>query len=215
MTDLPGFLNSPVEGVPLAARPVYWDPDLPVATNENVINRWIGHYRDRLPAGAVIDEAAIMVPGPAEKYRLARVLEPMGWERFNEAKDLVYTNPFGTRYFVEYMFFRKPGVPYRLEVMHMGEGRIDGESGFSPLHAALMRADDFEGSLRFPLPHLSFKVPPGMTYGQAVDHLKAQACIHAQTCQSTYGHFGYYLGNDAARQIYLKPRVNTRDGVRA
>jgi hypothetical protein len=48
-------------------------------------------------------------------------------------------------------------------------------------------------------------------YGSAVQHLKDKACIPAMACQSTYGVFGYFIGNETARQIYLKPRVNLRD----
>lgn len=69
---------------------------------------------------------------------------------------------------------------------------------------------------KYPIPHLSFKYPGDSTqrgYSKAVQHLQEQACIHAMTCQSTYGAFGYFIGNETMRQIYVKPRVNLRDEV--
>lgn len=211
---LPNSLHHVHRGVPTPGRPVVWDMELPLQTNLNVIDRWIGHYGERLPRGAVIDEAALMVPSPWHVASLLKYFTERGWEHFNGARDLVYTNPFATRYFVEYNFLRHPDVGYRLEVMNLSQGQQDGRTGFSPLHASLWPDGMVHHSIparQFPVPHLSFKVPDRRAYGLALEHLREHACIHAQTCQSTYGAFSYWIGNDTARQIYLKPRVNLRD----
>lgn len=231
--NLPGNLDTEVEGVPRIMNPVWWDSELEITHNINTIERWMADYERLLPVGCRIDEAAILTPSPYHANALGDVLRWHDWEKFNSASDLVYTNPFGTRYFVEYSFYRHERKNYRLEVMHMGEGRMDGTAGFSPLHAALWLpngvAPNTAGYGRYPVPHLSFKpvrkelrqltiIPSettlqtwGQAYGKAVAHLQEQGCIHAQSCQSTYGRFGYYLPNDAQRQLYIKPRINTRD----
>jgi hypothetical protein len=223
-------LTDEVPNVPRASRPVFWDTTKEVRVNLLRIQTWIAHYNYALPGGAVIDEAAVLVPSPYLVRKLAGTLAEEGWEMFNTAEDIVYTNPFGTRYFVEYSFMRHPDQPYRLELMTRSTG-YDEEPGFSPLHAALVNAalPDL-----YPMPHLSFKpgravlrYPSfvseeagknldrlqtwGQAYSSAVQFLKDKACIHAMTCQSTYGTFGYFIGNETARQIYLKPRVNLRD----
>jgi hypothetical protein len=219
--------------VPRISQPVWWDTTLPVARNLGRIEMWMGYYRDRVPAGTVFDEAAILVPDPLHQERLGYYLHAAGWEKFNVSEDLVFTNPFGTRYFVEYSFYRHPAYPYRLEVMMMGAGSEDGVRGFSPLHSALWTPNGHPNEprqdiTRYPVPHISYKpkrkykADPelgqeydkqtwGQAYSQAIQYLKDKACIHAMTCQSTYGRFGYYLGNDVGRQIYVKPRVNIRD----
>jgi hypothetical protein len=232
---IPTTINGMADGVPQAMRPLYWDVHLSTATNLNVLEGSMAANLDRLPKGCKFDEVAIMVPGPWHLERLRNLLGgPSGWVEFNEAEDLVFTNPFGTRYRVHYHFFQHPNRSYRLEVMYPSYEGIDGEAGFSPLHQALWehgRMENTSGLTRYPIPHLSFKPQrrdlgvhrDGMTageermqtwgqaYGQAVQHLKDQGFIHAQTCQSTYGRFGYFLHQDAQRQLYIKPRINTRD----
>ena len=222
--SIPGNLESPVPNVPDMKYPLYWNSARTVPANLNRIEMYMDEWQHKLPKAVKFDEAAVLVPSPWHANNLGSVLENNGWDHFNSASDLVFTNPFGTRYFVNYDFFRKEGEGYRLEVMHMGEGRIDGATGFSPLHAALWVPDGVSpntaGHSRYPIPHISFKFPRQnndqdnrSTYSRAVAHLQANGCIHAMTCQSTYGLFGYYLPNDANRQTYLKPRVNTRDAA--
>jgi hypothetical protein len=225
------LLNEIHPNVPNVTHPVYWYRDKTVAENLSTINRWIGYYTPKLPSGCVIDEAAIMVPGPWHVRLLDADLRGAGWEGFNQASDLVFTNPFGTRYLVEYAFYRHSEVAYRLEVMHLPAGSFNSDEsvGFSPLHASLWVPTGqprlgLNDNGHWPIPHLSFKPGPlwnveggaervgaGRAYGLAVQHLKGQGCIHAQSCQSTYGQFGYYVGNDASRSIYIKPRRNMRD----
>lgn len=218
MTRQPIHLRARVEGVPLPKPPVNWDRDLRVEENLLGIEAWIGHYRDKLPPHAFIDEAAILVPNYWHKSRVAGALQKAGWVEFNNAQDVVYTNPFGTRYCVEYTFFRHVDKPYRLEMMMIIEDD-DGLRGFSPLHHALVAPTTATpvstlSATRYPIPHLSFKYPGDPSqrgYSKAIQHLQEQACIHAMTCQSSYGTFGYFIGNETMRQIYLKPRVNLRD----
>lgn len=220
--SVPAMIDTDVTGVPMARTPVLWDRDETIETNMAVLHRWMAYYQDRLPNGTFIDEAAIMVPSPWHVEDLAKDLREGGWDWFNSASDLVYTNPFGTRYFVDYNFFRMKDISYRLEVMCMSEGLMDGESGFSPLHASLWpngRVPNSAGVRKFPVPHLSFKprVYPhteiDREYALCVDDLKTHGFIHAQTCQSTYGTFGYYLHQDCPKQVYAKPRINTRDAA--
>lgn len=212
---IPYSLNDDVATVPRMSRPVYWDLNQDVHDNLSRIHRWIAHYADKLPSGAKIDEAAVMVPGPYEGVILGKVLREWGWELFNDAQDIVYTNPFGTRYAVQYFFYQHPELPYRLEIMAKDHDTMD-QSGFSPLHSALWFPNGRVnvGSHLLPIPHLSFKMPGDPTrrgFSKAVQHLQDKACLHAMSCQSTYGVFSYYIGNDTARQIYLKPRCNLRD----
>lgn len=202
-------------GVPYPTMPLYWDRRLPVVANLNAVKHRMRQHTPRLPTGAVFDEASVLVPNAASREVLVKELLLSSWRVFNTAADIVFTNPFGTRYTVEYTFLAHRRESWRLEVMMLGEQARDGQAGFSPLHQALWAPNGANPNwaewAELPVPHLSFKVPTGMKYGQATDHLQRQGFIHAQTCQSTYGHFGYYLHRDAVRQIYVKPRVNTRD----
>jgi hypothetical protein len=210
------------EGVPFITPPLYWSRAASVPRNLARIQQHIAdmYRKTATPEGEqpyLIDEAAIMVPDPFQRSALTAQLEAAGWEQFNEAEDLVYTNPFGTRYFVAYRFFRHPEWPFRLEVMMPSMGS-DGRGGFSPLHTALWQPDGWplrrlQVEEAYPIPHLSFKVPDLKSFSVAVQYLKDKAFLHAMTCQSTYGAFGYYISNETYRQVYLKPRVNTRDAV--
>lgn len=236
-------LSDVVEGVPAASRPVYWDTEMSTGDNLDILHgiaNW--HRLDRAyPEYAEIDEAAIMVPTPYHRDKLGRQLSKAGWSLFNKATDLVHTNPFGTRYLVEYQFFSNPGHAWRLEIMMMDSPLSETPGGFSPLHASLYRdgrPDMSAGAHRFPVPHLSYKAVPRVlrypaqvmaeagfpseaarmetpqgAFARSVDELRTCGYIHAQTCQSSYGLFGYYIHQDADRQIYIKPRVNLRDAA--
>lgn len=222
--------------IPMPSRPVYWNTDLDVDVNLAVLGRYISTYTEKLPLGEGFDEAAVLLPNPYLRRLFVDKLVAAGWEYFNQSEDVVYTNPFGTRYCVSYQFLRKAGVPYRIEAMVLETDEL-GDPGFSPLHRALWQTNgDPTSNNMLPVPHLSFKPTPrvlripaqvaaeagrpgstrtvqtlGQAYSSAVAHLQEQACIHAQTCQSSYGRFGYFLPNDATRQLYIKPRINTRD----
>jgi hypothetical protein len=209
--------------VPLLTRPVYWSTHLPVSVNLNTLQMWVDDYKKWLPVGGVtIDEASVLVPGAWHANMFVDNMKAHGWEHFNTSQDLVYTNPFGTRYFVRYEFLRHKDWDWRLEVMYF-DATKDGTRGFSPLHQALWSPDgvaDLRHQGTYPVPHLSFKVPPVNgeqqptgAFSRAVGHLQMKGLIHAQTCQSTYGVFGYYIPNNAERQLYLKPRLNLRDAL--
>lgn len=211
-----------VPGVPDITPPLYWSRSSSV--NKNLarieLNMDTAYRKLRAPDGTnpyTFDEAAVLVPDPFHRNALSADVEAAGWERFNEAEDLVYASPFGTRYFVAYRFFRHPERPYRLEVMMPTYGS-DGRAGFSPLHTALWQPNGWPVRRlvveeAYPVPHLSFKVPDRAAYSVAVDHLHGRGYLHTMTCHSTYGTFGYYASNEPTRQIYVKPRVNTRDAV--
>ena len=219
-------LSGRAEGVPYPTPPLYWDRRLPVVANLNAIESYMNKYRLYIPEGCAFDEAAIMVPNATVRTYLHSDLAQNGWERFNRAADLVHTNPFGTRYVVEYVFFRHPDKPYRIEVMLLGGLTEDGQTGFSPLHQALWHPDGIRPlwgeHSELPVPHLSFK-PPAETVAavgarkavrQVLDymlHRERSSFLMAQACQSSYGEFWYLLHQDANRQVYLKPRINTRD----
>lgn len=212
-----GLLGKYAE-VPYATEPLWWDRRLGVPANLLTIRHYMEKYAPSIPAGCVFDEAAVMVPTPIVHEMLTKDLLAAGWELFNEAADLVFTNPFGTRYTVEYTFFRHLAWPFRIEVMLLGQpaGR-DQLVGFSPLHQALWYPNgdrpNWASHAEFPIPHLSFKVAEGMKFGQATDLLRGSGFVPAQVCQSTYGVFGYFIHNDAMRQVYVKPRINRRDEV--
>jgi len=221
MLDNDFQLNDMVENVPAFRRPVVFNTEADMTANTLAISTWIAHYQNRLPKDAFIDEAAILVPDPWHRGELSIYLEANGWTAFNEDRDVVSTSPFGTRYCVDYRFFSHPDYGYRLEVMMLSSDAA-GIMGFSPLHQALWQpsGQSWNGLpvSRYPIPHLSFKavkVQPEQTlrgaYSSAVQHMHDVACLHTMTCQSQYGVFGYFLGNDTMRQIYLKPRVNLRD----
>jgi hypothetical protein len=213
------------EGVPYGSDPLWWDRRLGVTVNVNTINAYMHENEHYLPEGCFFDEAAVMVPSKEARRMLANDLAFGGWEMFNSSADLVHANPFGTRYIVEYQFFRKAGVPWRLEVMLLGQGaNLDGNPGFSPLHQALWypngKTPTWAQHAELPIPHLSFKPEVGVVaslVGKAravrltLDHLREQGFLMAQACQSTYGEFWYMLDSHAKRQLYVKPRINTRD----
>lgn len=203
-------LNTEHPNVPSASEPVWWDLNRTNADNIREMERWIGYYSDRLPVGTAIDEVSILTTRPG---MAAKRLEEADWALFNRAEDVVFTNPFGTRYTVMYDFYRHPLVPWRLEVMRT-------KDGFSPLHRALSQV--YRTDSQMPVPHLSFKPEQKASpiagkegfrrsYGRAIQQLQDKGCLHVMTCQSTYGVFGYFIGNDVGRQVYVKPRINLRD----
>lgn len=210
-------LQGTYEQVPYARTPFYWDRRLPVAANLNAVKHRMRQHAERLPSWVVFDEISLLVPDATAVISIENELWSVGWSTFNTAADVVMTNPFGTRYTVAYTFLRHPRETFRIEVMVLGGQSAEGLHGFSPLHQALWPEGEtpvWSEWAELPVPHLSFKVPPDLTFGRTTDMLRDKGYLHAQTCQSTYGHFGYYLHQDAMRVLYVKPRVNTRDGAR-
>lgn len=231
-SNVPDTINGPAVGVPTRTVPLLWSLERDVKDNLHQVEHWMDRFMPFLPDNCKFDEAAILVPSNYHMFKMMKSLEQAGWHQFNEARDLVFTNPFGTRYFVHYVFFQSESSDYRLELMRLDSGTKDDRPGFSPLHRALWHDGEppvSAGTNTFPIPHLSFKPyqrslsmgllmgnppmkeTPRRAYARTVDHLREQGFIHAQTCQSTYGHFGYYIHADSYRQVYVKPRVNTRD----
>ena len=160
-----------------------------------------------LLGGYLIDEVALMVESAVQLRGLYEELENLGWRNFNEARDIVRTNPIQSQYAVRYHFFGNPDVPWRLEVMQM-------EEGVSPLHSALAPATDLEVCR---LVHASFKVDSSASYG-IVRSLLSQSpdrLVECQRCESTYGRFSYWRPSERNDLFvsYLKPRVNLRDSV--
>lgn len=212
-------------GVPYTRTPLYWDTRLPIMTNVQVVEQYISEWSRLLPTDKhVIDEAAIMVPNREARGLLERDLGMAGWEPFNVAADIVHTNPLDTRYVVEYSFLRHPRRAWRLEVMLLGEQTMDGQTGFSPLHQSLwfpsgLTPDAAEWP-ELPVPHLSFKplasavaeLGAEKAVRRDVDYLTERGWLIAQACQSTYGQFWYLAKNDGYKSLYLKPRINLRDG---
>jgi hypothetical protein len=216
MMTVPATINALDEKVPSMHPPIYWDRNSSAERNLKMIDGWKNWQEERIGGNRFVDEVSILVPDPVHERLLMMDLRLAGWEVFNVAQDLVYTNPFGTRYFVQYAFLKSPLRQYRLEVMQMGAGVEDGEPGFSPLHASLWRPNGkpeyVHTSTRYPIPHFSYKVADRREYSREVSRLMAdQGFLHAQTCQSTYGAFGYYIHSHCPRSVYAKPRVNLRD----
>jgi hypothetical protein len=201
--------------LPASLPPLFWDMHDSARHNTDRVQHYIQQAEDRLRGAVKMDEAAVLMPNgntTAMMPSLLRQLADSGWEFFNMADDRVHTSPFGTKYQVSYRFFRHPDFAWRLEVMRLKHPFH--EYARSPLHGALLAMPNDQPGWKLPMPHLSFKVPNGdqRAYSAALDMLR-HGHIHAQTCQSTYGHFSYWLpgSEDWDRQLYVKPRVNHRD----
>lgn len=209
-----------INGLPFTREAVYWDRRLPASINQKTIDHYLREYTRYLPEGCVFDEAALLAHDESVLDNILKDLTTLGWSVFNLAADVVHTNPMSTRYGVEYVFLRHPERSYRMEVMLLGEKALSGETGFSPLHASLWR-ESYDRQVVLPVPHLSFKPPATL-----VDQVGASKAVRivldamrngphaftiAQACQSTYGEFWYMIPNQCGKQLYVKPRINTRD----
>lgn len=199
-------------GVPLPHEPLAWDRRLGVSANLNRLEAEMHRYQRWLPDGELLDEAALLAPNSSVRECLIHELGFGGWQVFNRAADLVFTNPFSTRYVVEYTFLNHPRKPYRLEVMMLGQG-------FSPLHQALWSPNgvtpEWGNHPILPIPHLSYKrtgPEARKLVRKDLDRYREElGFILAQACQSTYGEFWYLTHVDSVCKMYLKPRINTRD----
>lgn len=154
---------------------------------------------------ARIDEVAVILPDANDlmNYVASAVMNPMV-EHFNGAYDEVTTSPIPSVYMVRYDFLRILGAAYRVECMAILDG-------VSPLHGPMQLAGLHLG----PVPqvvHVSFKVNDIQEYADVVSVLDSQLHV-AQMCESTYGKFSYWPVPLGDRVMFLKPRVNTRDGV--
>jgi hypothetical protein len=160
-----------------------------------------------------IDEVALMFNSKADVWHwLEEQLPKAGVELFNVAKDHVHTYPFHTEYDVHYYFLNTPGDYYRVECMAIGG------MGLSPLHEAIKYTARNNPSGLKPTVHYSFKCRDEGEYGRVVQWLANAEFAHVQSCVSTYGLFSYwllseYVNPDGKFDVYLKPRVNTRDTI--
>lgn len=150
---------------------------------------------------ADIDEIALLFPEPeaATTWIMSAVCDE-DVHHFNAAYDTVKTLPIASQYHVRYDFLSLRERAYRVEAMHLTG------YGTSPLHAALLQPTWRTG----PIPvHLSFKCHTREEYDHALNRLGLNDFVLAQACDSTYGIFSYW--KHEAFDLYIKPRVNTRD----
>jgi hypothetical protein len=64
--------------------------------------------------------------------------------------------------------------------------------------------------------HASFKVPDEDVYRLTLAHLQSQGWMCGPYCESSYGLFSYWRHpSDIESVLWLKPRVNLRDGAAA
>lgn len=151
-----------------------------------------------------IDEMAIMFKNPEQlrSFVEAAVRIP-GVVLFNTAHDSVHTQPIPGQYDVHYWFLSVPEEygSWRIEAMYAHPG--------SPLHDSLRRQGASDEIL---MVHASFKCPSEEDYGIANNILQRNGYEPVQKCDSTYGRFSYWRPEEGTRGVYLKPRVNLRDG---
>lgn len=167
------------------------------------INRFNEDLRGLFPGNNyLIDEIAVMFPD--RESRMAWLMDAVkneGVSIFNAAIDSVSTNPIRSSYVADYVFLRKPTLPWRIEAMVIGDG-------VSPLHAPMA------GWSPRPI-HASFKVHSRREWGQVYNDLAEDDDYWlAQSCVSDYGRFAYFrpCGEDSSG-LYLKPRLNERDSA--
>lgn len=156
----------------------------------------------------LIDEIAIDFPDEQTLYRwMLSALAEEEVTAFNTAVDSVAVEPFKANYGVRYVFLQAPRLmSMRVEAMCITDG-------LSPLHNSLRhRAPDGE---RRPLAvHLSFKCQDGDFYEEMLRRLAMTAASRVVSCTSTYGIFSYWQLPEKDHMLFLKPRVNLRDGER-
>lgn len=189
------------------------------------IFRGAGHATDimngvlgRIGLDARIDEIAYLFEDShAFESFTEEAVQEEGCTLFNSARDHVEVSPLTACYNVQYRFFTIPeqyldGNPVRIEAMLPG-------SGLSPLHlAAAYHLDRVGREWNCMAIHASFKCVDEESYGKAVLSLRGAGWEVAQKCDSTYGKFSYWTPLDREDWlgdgpfIYLKPRVNLRDG---
>lgn len=151
---------------------------------------------------AVIDELAVMFKDEEALLEFVRAaVRNVGYDLFNTAHDVVETWPIRSVYRVNYWFMTTPHG-YRLELMTASPG--------SPLHdsIALRMGQNSAAAV-----HASFKVDNEVDYAIVNGTLLNEGYEMAQRCQSSYGRFAYWTrtGREEGVELYLKPRLNTRD----
>jgi hypothetical protein len=158
-----------------------------------------------------IDEVAILLPEATKEN--AEWLECMlgrvgtdGVTYFNRSRSTVNVHSLPSKYEVEYHFFTTAVKGVRLELMRLGKG-------YSPLHALYNLPEDGRGR-DGAIVHASFKVPDEDAYRDVLTELRSLGWVCGQDCSSEYGLFSYWRQpGDSDSLLWLKPRVNLRDGV--
>lgn len=163
------------------------------------VNDWLDSGGNGWP----VDEVALIMDGRTTAGPvLSSMVSNQGVEYFNNAVDTVTAWPFGCRYRPEYHFLRTP-YPWRIELLRLPDGG-------SPVHVPYATQENTAKS-GLMLVHFSFKCADEDEYNEAVGWLAGRANL-AQSCESTYGRFGYWrtpLFGDL--MAYVKPRINLRD----
>lgn len=147
--------------------------------------------------GTGIDEMSLLFRNQDQLEAVREEAVKIGWEQFNETAEILTctsqdAQQFGRSTTVWFSFWRKKGVPYRIEAMTYTPGL-----GGLPLHDHALLVSGGEPVII----HASFKPADYDTF------------IHSQPGEPTleyrndYGKFSYW-GRQAT---YLKPRVNLRD----
>lgn len=183
----------------------YWYGNDKVADNLDTLRQvaeWHRALMDSVGLTHPIDEMAVAVPDMGDAANLIhRAVTADGVELFNMAIDDVRVVSHQTRYSVRYLFLNTPHG-FRVEVMNISEG-------LSPLHHAIL--GEASKGVTFPVVHASFKVHRHDL--EEVEDALGDIAYHVQRCESTYGVFSYWLPKDTDSLVYLKPRVNLRDGA--
>lgn len=197
-------------------RPNFWHSDIAHDQNVQTLdNAWEAanvalhavHRQAGTPydTGNLINELAILTPNHDCAMRVIESMVGQNGTYFNNSLDFVETQPFGTEYRVKYHFVQLFGSAYRVEIMHL-------IGGHSPLHTVLAAAT---GEHTFPIVHASWKPPAGEAtedYFDECKRLRVGGYNEVQACESSYGQFGYWRPRGVQEHnIYLKPRVNSRD----
>lgn len=158
-----------------------------------------------------IDEVAILLPeAPKENADwLECMMARVGTDNvtyFNRSRSTVNVHSLPSRYEVEYHFFTTAIEGVRLELMRLGQG-------YSPLHALYNLPEDGRGR-DGAIVHASFKVPDEAEYRVVCAQLQGGGWVCGQDCSSDYGLFSYWRQpEDSDSLLWLKPRVNLRDGI--
>lgn len=174
-----------------------------VAAGQAFLNETIND-REGLHDHAHVDEIAMMFSNEKDADEAALSFTMASTANvFNVATDHVHTGPHSTHYDVAYRFVQNGLYDWRVEMMSL-------TSGFSPLHEAFMNktAGFDEGE---PV-HLSWKCNSEEGYQDTIDYLHhSDDYVFAQSCRSEYGLFSYWRPMGTDLDVFLKPRVNTRD----
>lgn len=153
-----------------------------------------------------IDEVSVLFKDrPALLHWVMQAVKIPGVKIFNAAEDTVKTTPIVSEYNVEYVFLEVEDYPFRIEAMNVA-------GGYSPLHDAVIW--DYDDPVEV---HYSFKCFSLEDYRHTISLLDGFEFSMAMSCLSSYGLFSYWVPSgenehfDIPENVFLKPRVNTRD----